>query len=37
MKFLGDCLYGLALGMGGHIGWAVIGAILAALSQHVGN
>ena len=35
MKFLGDCLYGLALGIGGRIGWGLVGWLLGILSDAV--
>ena len=35
--FLGDCLMGLALGIGGRIGWGLVGYLLQVFSDAVHN
>jgi hypothetical protein len=37
MKFLGDVLYGVAMGIGAHIGWGLVGWLLGVLSGAVGR
>ena len=37
MKYLEAFLIAIFYGMGGHIGWQVIGAILSFMSGHVSN
>jgi len=35
MKFLNDVVYGIAIGIGVHIGWGIVGWILVILSGAV--
>lgn len=35
MKFINDTVYGIALGIGLHIGWGIVGLIFDTLSKAV--